>query len=120
MHQLYIILHHPEEEFIPPPAIHRRKWAKSTINMSTFPNVTPEVVDRMPWIPDGDHIYLIRCEEDYWHDKQIDGCPWRMMSSPLQGLEGIKSLELTEDLSSASMIIAQYTQLNTLEKEWIS
>ena len=31
MHQLSVILHHPEEEFIPPPAIHRRKWAKSTI-----------------------------------------------------------------------------------------
>ena len=75
MHQLPLILHCPEEEFIPPPAIHRRKWAKSTINMSAFSNVTPEVVDRMPWIPDGDHIYIIRCEEDYWHDKQIDGHP---------------------------------------------
>ena len=28
MHQLSLILHHPEEEFIPPPAIHRRKWEK--------------------------------------------------------------------------------------------
>ena len=44
MHQLPLILHCPEEEFMPPPAIHRRKWAKSTINMSTFSNVTPEVV----------------------------------------------------------------------------
>ena len=44
--------------------------------MSAFSNVTPEVFDRMPWIPDGDHIYIIRCEEDYWHDKQIDGRPW--------------------------------------------
>ena len=75
MHQLPLILHCPEEEFIPPPAICRRKWAKSTINMSAFSDVTPEVVDRMPWIPDGDHIYIIRCEEDYWHDKQIDGHP---------------------------------------------
>ena len=76
MHQLPLILHCPEEEFIPPPAICRRKWAKSTINMSAFSNVTLEVVDRMPCIPDGDHIYIIRCEEDYWHDKQIDGHPW--------------------------------------------
>ena len=85
-HQLPLILHCPEEEFIPPAAIHRRKWAKSTINMSAFSNVTPEVVDRMPWIPDGDHIYIIRCEEDYWHDKQIDGCPWQMMKSSRTGL----------------------------------
>ena len=39
MHQFSLILHHPEEEFIPPTAIHRRKWAKSTINMNTFSNV---------------------------------------------------------------------------------
>ena len=90
MHQLPLILHCPEEEFIPPPAICRRKWAKSTINMSAFSNVTPEVVDRMPWIPDGDHIYIIRCEEDYWHDKQIDGHPWRMTKSSRTGLVGIK------------------------------
>ena len=90
MHQLPLILHCPQEEFIPPPAIRRRKWAKSTINMSTFSNVTPEVVDRMPWIPDGDHIYIIRCEEDYWHDKQIDGRPWRMTKSSCTGLVGIK------------------------------
>ena len=90
MHQLPLILHCPEEEFIPPPAIHRRKWAKSTINMSTFSNITPEVADRMPWIPDGDHIYIIRCEEDYWHDKQIDGYPWQMKKSSHTGLVGIK------------------------------
>ena len=90
MHQLPLSLHCPEEEFIPPPAIHRRKWAKSTINMSAFSNVTLEVVERMPWIPDGDHIYIIRCEEDYWHDKQIDGHPWRMTKSSCTGLVGIK------------------------------
>ena len=89
-HQLPLILHCPEEEFIPPPAIRRRKWAKSTINMSTFSNVTLEVVDRMLWIPDGDHIYIIRCEEDYWHDKQIDGHPWQMTKSSHTGLVGIK------------------------------
>ena len=89
-HQLPLILHCPEEEFIPPPAIRRRKWAKLTINMSAFSNVTPEVVDRMPWIPDGDHIYIIRCEEDYWHDKQIDGRPWRMTKSSRTSLVGIK------------------------------
>ena len=88
MHQLSFILHCPEEEFIPPPAICRRKWAKSTIDMSTFSNVTPEVVDR---IPDGDHIYLIRCEEDYWHDKQINGHPWRMTKCSCKCLEGIKN-----------------------------
>ena len=58
--------------------------------MGPFSNVTPEVVDRMPWIPDGDHIYLIRCEEDYWHDKQIDGQPWGMTKSSHEGLDGIQ------------------------------
>ena len=35
------ILPQPLTEFIPPPAVHRRKWAKSTINMSAFANVQP-------------------------------------------------------------------------------
>ena len=90
MHQLSQILPPRETEFIPPPAVHRRKWAKSTINMSAFSNVTPEVVDRMLWIPDGDHIYLIRCEEDYWHDKQINERHWQMMKSSCLGLDGMK------------------------------
>ena len=63
-------------EFIPPPAVCRRKWAKPTINMSAFANIQPQAVERILWIPDGDHIYLIRCDEDHWHDKQIDGQPW--------------------------------------------
>ena len=66
----------PPTEFIPPPAVCRRKWAKSTINMSAFANVQPQAVERILWIPDGDHIYLIICDENHWHDKQIDGCPW--------------------------------------------
>ena len=70
------ILPQPLTEFIPPPAVCRRKWAKSTINMSAFANVQPQAVERIPWIPDGDHIYLIKCDEDHWHDKQIDGWPW--------------------------------------------
>ena len=28
-------------------------------------NIQPEAVERIPWIPDGDHIYLIRCDEDH-------------------------------------------------------
>ena len=64
------ILPPPLTEFIPPPAVHRRKWAKSMINMSAFMNVQPEAVERILWIPDGDHIYLIGCDEDHWHDKQ--------------------------------------------------
>ena len=46
------------------------------INMSAFANVQPQAVERIPWIPDGDHINLIKCDEDHWHDKQIDGWPW--------------------------------------------
>ena len=51
------ILPPPPTEFIPPPAVCRRNWAKSMINMSTFANVQPEAVERIPWIPSGDHIY---------------------------------------------------------------
>ena len=84
------ILPQPLTEFIPPLAVHRRKWAKSTINMSAFANVQPQAVERIPWIPDGDHIYLIKCDEDHWHDRQIDGRPWQMTPSSHQGLNGIK------------------------------
>ena len=58
--------------------------------MSAFSNITPEAVDRMPWVSDEDHIYLIRCEEDYWHDKQINGQPWQMTKSSCKSLDGIK------------------------------
>ena len=47
----------PLTKFIPPPAM---------INMSAFANVQPKAVERILWIPDGDHIYLIRCDEDHW------------------------------------------------------
>ena len=60
------------------------------INMSAFVNVQPEAVEKILWIPDGDHIYLIRCDEDHWHDKQIDGWPWQMTESSCEGLNGIK------------------------------
>ena len=85
--------------------------------MSVFSNVTPKAVDRMPWIPDGDHIYLIRCVEGYWHDKQING--WQMTESAHEGLDGIKK-ELAEDPSYALMMIAQYTQQNTFKIELTS
>ena len=58
--------------------------------MSAFSNVTPEAVDRMLWIPDGNHIYLTRCEEDYWHDKKINRWPLQMMKSSHKGLDGVK------------------------------
>ena len=74
-------------EFIPPPAVHRRKWAKSMINMSAFANIQPQAVERILWIPNGDHIYLIRCDEDHWHDKQINGQPWRMTQKFLSRIE---------------------------------
>ena len=69
------VLPPPQTEFIPPPAVRRRKWAKSMRNMSAFMNIQPQAVERILWIPDRDHIYLIRCDEDHWHDKQIDGWP---------------------------------------------
>ena len=53
-------------------------------------NVQPEAVERILWIPDGDHIYLVRCAKDCWHDKQIDGRSWQMTKSSCEGLNGIK------------------------------
>ena len=47
MHQLSQILPPQETEFILLPAVCQRKWAKSTINVSAFSNITPEAVDRM-------------------------------------------------------------------------
>ena len=58
--------------------------------MSSFANIQPQAVERILWIPDGDHIYLIKCDEDHWHDKQIDGQPRQMMPGSRQGLNGIK------------------------------
>ena len=40
-HRFY---HLEKQNLYPPPAVCRQKWAKSTINMSAFSNVTPEAV----------------------------------------------------------------------------
>ena len=107
-------------EFILSPAVCRRKWATSMINMSAFLNIQPEAVERILWIPDGDHIYLIRCDKDHWHDKQIDGQPWQMTKSSCEGLNGIKKLALAEDHSYASTTTAQFIQWNGFTIRWIS
>ena len=68
----------------------------------------------------GPYLSPLRCEEDYWHDKQIDGWPWQMTKRSCKGLDGIKSSELAEDPSYALIMIAQYTQQNTFEIELTS
>ena len=50
---------------------------KSYLNMGLFIVLQHEVVDRMPWKTIGNQIYVIKCSEDYWWDKQIDGYHWK-------------------------------------------
>ena len=65
----------PEFEIIaePPKQKHKAKGQKSYLNLGLFSGVEPEVVDQMPWLVQGNRIFTIKCSEDYWHDKQLDG-----------------------------------------------
>ena len=33
--------------------------------MKLFENVEPEVINKMPWNPNGNKIYIINCKEEY-------------------------------------------------------
>ena len=47
------------------------KGQKSYLNMGLFIGLQHEVVDGMPWKTIGNKIYVIKCSEDYWWDKQL-------------------------------------------------
>ena len=65
------------------------KWQKSYLNMGLFIGLQHDVFDRMPWKTIGNKIYAIKCSEDYWWDKQIDGYHWKFTKSSQVGLNGI-------------------------------
>ena len=69
---------------------YKGKGQKSYLNLGLFSEVEPEVVDHMPWAVQGNKIFSIRCSEDYWHDKQLDGYHWKFTKSSRKGLDGIR------------------------------
>lgn len=68
----------------------RKKNMKNSIDMNAFVNIEAELVDRIPWKIDGNKMYSIMCEEDYWHDLQIDGHTWKSTTSSRKDLDGIR------------------------------
>ena len=59
------------------------------LNMKLFENVEPEVINKMPWNPNGNKIYTINCKEEYWHKGQHDGKFWLFSPSSRKGLVGV-------------------------------
>ena len=70
---------------------HKRvKGSKGKLNLCLFEGLVPTSVDKMPWDPNGNAIYLIPAIEEYWHDKQVDGRHWIFTTSSKKGLNGIR------------------------------
>ena len=68
---------------------YKAKGHKSYLNLGLFSGVEPEIVDQIPWLVQGNRIFTIKCSEDYWHDKQLDGCHWKFTKSSHKGLDGV-------------------------------
>ena len=64
--------------------------SKKHLNMKLFKNVEPEVINKMPWNPNGNKIYIINCKEEYWHKRQCDGKFWSFSPSSRKGFVGVR------------------------------
>ena len=66
----------------------KKKYEKHSLNLHLFTKVISVITNQIPWGVDGTSIYLIKCDEEVWHDKQKDGRCWRMVKSSKVSLNG--------------------------------
>ena len=64
------------------------KYSKHFLNPAKFVEIAEEMVEQVPWVPDGIHHYKILCERDEWIDRQKDGHWYDMNSTKRNGLNG--------------------------------
>ena len=64
----------------------KRRWNK--MDMSLLKEVMPQEVEQLPWDIDGNVIYKMKCEEDFWIDSVSDGCWWKVVQSSRKDLQG--------------------------------
>ena len=94
---------------------YKAKGQKSYPNLGLFRGVEPEIVDQMPWLVQGNRIFTIKCSEDYWHDKQLDGYHWKFTKSSHKGLMVLENLEHAKDILYVRTTNAQSILLNKFE-----
>ena len=58
------------------------------MDMSLLKEVMPQEVGQLPWDIDGNVIYKMKCEEDFWIDSVSDGCQWKAVQSSRKDLQG--------------------------------
>ena len=54
------------------------KYQKVKLDEGRMACAPVDVVDKIPWDVDGDHIYKIKCTEEEWISKYEDG-PWFLL-----------------------------------------
>lgn len=79
----------PPEVFVPG-SVKKKKHCKNRLDTSLFFNLPEELVDRLPWDVTGNHIYKVKCKEDDWYNRQLDGHCWKSTSSTRKGLDGTR------------------------------
>ena len=50
--------------------------------------VMPQEVEQVPWDIDGNVIYKMKCEDDFWIDSVSDGHWWKVVQSSRKDLQG--------------------------------
>ena len=65
-----------------------RKYEKVKIDEQRMAHAPVHIVDELPWGPNGDNIYKIKCTEDNWIEKYEDGRWFYLRNSTHDGLLG--------------------------------
>ena len=57
------------------------------MDMSLLRDVKTEEVEELPWDIDGNAIYKMKHEEDFWIESVPDGCWWKVVHSSRKDLK---------------------------------
>ena len=58
------------------------------MDISLLKEIMPQEVEQLPWDIDGNVIFKMKCEEDFWIDSVSDGHWWKVVPSSRKDLEG--------------------------------
>ena len=66
----------------------QRKGRCNRMDMSLLKEVMPQEVEEVPWDIDGNVIFKMKCEEDFWIDSVSIGHWWKVVQSSRKDLQG--------------------------------
>ena len=79
----------PENQCIEPRP-KQRKWCKMKLDPHKFYGIEPELVNEIQWDVDGTHIFKMFVKPDRWIDTIKDGRWYKMNTSQLKRLNGLR------------------------------